>query len=100
MKRVGSILTLATFLALPLIHAQTTTVQATPLSENDIRLLRQNVQASKDNIIRDTMRFTSTEGSAFWPVYSLYAKGQQQLAEQRLQLVNDYAQRLDKMDDA
>lgn len=80
--------------------AQTATVQAKPLSDQDIKLLREDVQSIKDDVIRDTMMFTSKEDAAFWPVYREYAKEQHSIAEKRLALITEYAQNIDKLDDA
>ena len=80
--------------------AQTATVQAKPLSDEDIKLLREDVQAVKDDVIRHTMLFTESEDAKFWPVYRDYAKEQRTIADKRLALITEYAQTLDKMEDA
>ena len=46
------------------------------------------------------MQFTDAESAAFWPVYRDYARDQQLIADQRVQLIKDYAQNYDSMDDA
>jgi Spy/CpxP family protein refolding chaperone len=80
--------------------AQTASVQAKPLTDNDIKLLREDVQSVKDDVIRHTMQLTEAEDAKFWPVYRDYAKEQRTIADKRLALITDYAQNLDKMDDA
>lgn len=82
------------------VLAQTTAVQAKPLSDDDLKLLKEDVQAVKDEVIRHTMQFTQPEDAAFWPVYRDYAKEQRAIADKRLSLITEYAQNLDKMDDA
>lgn len=79
--------------------AQTVEVHAKPLTENDIKLLRQDLQSSKDKIITDTMVFTPAETASFWPIYREYAREQHALADKRLRLITEYAQNLDKMGD-
>jgi len=79
--------------------AQTAEVRAKPITDADIQLLRQNLQAEKNQIITDTMTFTESEAAAFWPVYKEYASEQRVIAAKRLDLIIDYAQSLDKMDD-
>jgi hypothetical protein len=79
---------------------QTVEVRAQPLSDDDIKLLRQDVQALKDQIIGDTMKFSATESSAFWPVYREYAGRQHAIADRRLRLIIEYAQTAEKMDDS
>jgi Spy/CpxP family protein refolding chaperone len=80
--------------------AQTTNVQAKPLTDDDIKMLREDIQAVKDDIIKNTMQFSDSESQAFWPVYKEYAKEQHAIADDRLSLIHDYARNLDSMDDA
>jgi|SRR5208337_2073462 len=82
------------------VSAQTVQVTAKPLTDTDIQLLRSDVQAGKNQIIADTMQFTGAESLAFWPVYRDYAHDQQEIGDDRVQLIKDYAQNFDSMDDA
>lgn len=82
------------------VSAQTAQVTAKPLTDTDIQLLRSDVQAGKNQIIADTMQFTDAESKAFWPVYRDYAHDQQVIGDDRVQLIKDYAQNYDSMDDA
>jgi hypothetical protein len=79
--------------------AQTVEVKARPLTDADVQLIRQDVQALKNQIITDTMTFTESEAAAFWPVYKEYATEQHAIGTRRLNLIVDYAQNLEKMDD-
>jgi uncharacterized membrane protein len=79
--------------------AQTAAVAVTPLTDSDIQLLRSDVQAGKNQIITDTMKFSDAESTAFWPVYRDYARDQQAIGDERVQLVKDYALNYDSMDD-
>jgi hypothetical protein len=96
LKVVGVILALPLQLAL----AQTVEVSAKPLTDADIQLLRSDIQADKNQIITHAMQFTDSESTAFWPVYRDYARDQQKVGDERVQLIKDYAQRYDTMDDA
>jgi len=80
--------------------AQDMSVQAKPLSDSDINLLRQDVQQAKNKIIKDTMQFTDPQAAAFWPVYKEYAAQQHVIAEKRLKVITDYAQKMETLDDA
>jgi Spy/CpxP family protein refolding chaperone len=80
--------------------AQTVEVTVKPLTDSDIQLIRSDVQAGKNDIIAHTMQFTDAESQAFWPVYRDYARDQQVIGDQRLQLIKDYATNYDSMDDA
>jgi len=80
--------------------AQTVNVSAKPLTDSDIQLMRSDVQADKNEIIAHTMQFSDAESTAFWPVYRDYARDQQAIGDQRVQLIKDYAQNYDSLDDA
>jgi len=82
------------------VSAQTTQVAAKPLTDTDIQLLRSDLQADKNQVIADTMQFTDAESKAFWPVYRDYARDQQVIGDDRVQLIKDYAKNYDTMDDA
>jgi hypothetical protein len=82
--------------------AQTASATATaaPLTDSDIQLMRSDVQAGKNDIILATMQFTDAESKTFWPVYRDYARDQHLIADDRIQLIKDYAKDYDSMDDA
>jgi Spy/CpxP family protein refolding chaperone len=80
--------------------AQSVDVHAKPLTDQDIKLMRQDLQATKNKIIADTMQFSTAENAAFWPIYNQYASEQHAIAYERLKLITDYARHLDKLDDA
>jgi len=79
--------------------AQTIDATAKPLTDTDIQLLRSDVQSDKNQIIADTMQFTDAESKAFWPVYRDYARDQQVIGDDRIQLIKDYAANYDTLDD-
>lgn len=83
-----------------LAFSQTAEVVAKPLTDADIQLLRSDLQADKNEIIARAMQFTDSESAAFWPVYRDYARDQQSVGDERVQLIKDYAQHYDAMDDA
>ena len=78
---------------------QTVEVTAKPLTDSDIRLMRQDLQAQKDTVITHTMTFSESEATTFWPVYKEYASDQHAIAAKRLAVIVDYAQSLEKLDD-
>jgi hypothetical protein len=88
------------FLLVPSAFAQTTTVEAKPITDADIQLLRSDVQANKNQIIAHTMEFSDPESTAFWPIYRDYSRDQQAIGDQRVQLIKDYANNFDTLDDA
>jgi hypothetical protein len=70
-----------------------------PLTDDDIAVLRQDVQAGKTDIISRSMQFTDEQSKAFWPVYRNYAHDQQAIGDQRVALIKDYAANYDHIDD-
>ncbi|HXY48652.1 MAG TPA: hypothetical protein VEI01_04310 [Terriglobales bacterium] len=93
--------TLATsVLLISAARAQTAEVSAKPLTDTDIQLMRSDIQAQKEQIIAHTMQFTDAESTAFWPVYRDYARDQQAIGSERVDLIKDYAKSFDTMDDA
>lgn len=70
-----------------------------PITDDDIAVLRQDVQADKTQIITRNMEFTEEQSKAFWPVYREYALEQQKIGDQRVALIKDYATNYDKIDD-
>jgi len=75
-------------------------VVAKPLTDSDIALLRQDVQAQKTDLITKSMQFSDTEAAAFWPLYKNYASEQKQIGDLKLALIQDYAANYDSMTDA
>jgi len=70
-----------------------------PVTDDDIAVLRQDVQASKTDIITRSMGFTDEQSKACWPVYREYANEQQKIGDQRVALIKDYAANYDTIDD-
>ena len=73
--------------------------QAVQLSDTDIQLLRSDLRADSETVIADTMEFTESESSAFWPVYRNYARDQQLIGDDLATFVRDFDNHYDKMDD-
>jgi hypothetical protein len=70
-----------------------------PVTEDDIAVLRPDVQVERTEIITRNMNFTEEQSKAFWPVYRDYAHDQQVIGGQRIALINEYATNHDKIDD-
>ena len=88
-------------LALPIsAFSQAAQPAPAPSLDTEIQLLREDVQAAKNELITHNMQFTTAEASAFWPVYNEYAKAQQAIGTKRVQLIKDYAASFNTMDDA
>jgi len=76
------------------------TVEAKPLTDSDIALLRQDVQTGKNDLINKTMQFSAAEAASFWPVYKNYADEQKKIGDIKYALIKDYAANYDGMTDA
>jgi len=57
-----------------------------------IRLLRADLKTKKKQIVTDTMQLTDQQGAIFWPIYRQYDAEQTKLGDQKLTMVQDYAQ--------
>ena len=79
--------------------AQTAQLEIRPLTDDDIRLMRQDLQSIKSDVIRHTMLFSEAEDKTFWPVYNEYAGEQHSIADKRLDVITDYAKHFDNMTD-
>jgi hypothetical protein len=97
---VAVLISVALLSSSALAQVQTMVVETRPLTDADIRMLRQDIQAQKNQIITDNMQFTATEAAAFWPVYKDYAAAQHAIGDKRQALIKDYAASYDTMDDS
>src|SRR5947209_6581822 len=82
------------------LNAQLAMVTIKPLTDDDIKLIRQDIQSAKDGIIKDTMQFSEAEGAAFWPIYKEYSAEQRGISEKRFAVISDYSKHFDTMTDA
>jgi hypothetical protein len=99
-KTRGFVLAVVFSLSTVAIIAQVMEVTVKPLTDDDIKLIRQDIQSAKDGIIKDTMQFSPAEEAAFWPVYKQYAAEQHAIASKRLAVILDYAKLYDTMKDS
>jgi len=97
--RMQMVICVALVLLCASTSAQTANTSVKPLSDTDIQLLRSDLQSDKNQVIADTMQFTDAESTAFWPVYRDYARDQQVIGDDRVQLIKDYAKNYDSLDD-
>jgi hypothetical protein len=63
-------------------------------------LLRSDVRTQKVAIITEMMDFTEKEDAAFWPIYREYDAEMAKLGDERVSLIEEYANNFDKMNDA
>lgn len=75
------------------LHAQGMTAPSNEDQNIDayVSLLRQDIQSQAVAIIGQMMQFTPEQASAFWPVYSEYARELQRIGDIRVTNIKDYA---------
>jgi len=57
-----------------------------------IRLLRTDLKAKKEQIVREAMQLNDQQAAAFWPIYRDYDAELTKLGDEKLAIVQDYAQ--------
>jgi hypothetical protein len=56
-----------------------------------IQLLRADLSAKKEQIVRETMQLNDQQAAIFWPIYRDYQSEQSKLAAEKLAVVTDYS---------
>lgn len=69
-------------------------------TEADVELLREDVQAKRQEVIKKGMQLDEKRAASFWPVSEKYAGEPKQLGDQKLAIIQDYAKNFVTMDDA
>lgn len=69
-------------------------------SEHYIELVRRDLRQEKRQIVGDALKLKQDEASAFWPVYERYEAELNRLGDEKLALINDYADNYKTMTDA
>jgi len=64
-----------------------------------IRLLRTDLKARKEQIIKEAMQLNDQQSAAFWPIYRNYDAEQTKLGDQKLAIIHYYAQNFLTMSD-
>jgi hypothetical protein len=64
-----------------------------------IRLLRTDLKAKKQQIIKEAMQLNDQQSAAFWPIYRNYDAEQTKLTDEKLAIIHDYAQNFLTMND-
>jgi hypothetical protein len=64
------------------------------------QLLRADLSAKKEQIVRETMQLNDQQSAIFWPIYREYQSEQSKLTTEKLAIVTDYASNFSTMTDA
>ena len=62
--------------------------------------MRTDARAAKADILGKTMALDSTQAATFWPLYKQYEAEAKLLGDERVAIVEDFAEHLDSLDDA
>lgn len=74
--------------------------QPTAAADQDIQLLRQNIQAQRKQITAANMPLTPDEATKFWPLYDQYRQEASKNGDERWALIQEYAKNYQTMTDA
>src|ERR1700749_4192900 len=74
--------------------------QDQPSTDSYIEYLRADMHADKVAIVTKAMKFNDQDGAVFWPIYKKYAYDLSKLDDQRVQLIKEYAQEFNTLNDA
>jgi len=89
------------FLAVPAAHAQAAASKdSQTVSEQDVKLLRQDLRSQKKQLIAANLTLTDAESTKFWPVYDQFSAEMTTLGDQRLALIKEYATGFGSLTDA
>jgi hypothetical protein len=61
-------------------------------SEQDIQLLRQDIQSKKKQLIAANLKLTPTEATKFWPLYDQYSAEYAKIGDEKYAIIKEYAQ--------
>jgi hypothetical protein len=65
-----------------------------------VELLRSDLRTQKIAIITEMMEFTEAEDTAFWPIYREYEAEMSKLGDERVALIQEYANAYSQMSEA
>ena len=84
-----------------MLSALVTLLLTAPAAAQDvdsyIELLRSDIRTEKMEIITDAMRFSDEEAADFWPVYREYQHKLDQLGDEYLAILKDYADNVNSL---
>ena len=69
-------------------------------SDQDIQLLRKDLQSARKQIVAANMLLTDQEAQKFWPVYDDYTAEAMKINNTKLSVIKDYAANYENLTDA
>ncbi len=74
-----------------LLSAQTYSTPLPTVNDQDVALLRKNLQAEAKQLITKNMQLTDSEAAGFWPLYDQYTAEVRKVNDTRFGLIKQYA---------
>lgn len=69
------------------------------VSKGDLELVQKYFGVEKAAMLKDYMKFTPKQDSAFWPVYNKYENERLALGSQRVGLIDEYMKKIEGISD-
>ena len=83
----------------PATHVQDSARSRELNTDAYIQLLRADLSAKQEQIVREAMQLNDQQSAAFWPIYRAYQAEQSKLITDKLAIVMDYANNFSTMTD-
>ncbi len=83
----------------PATHVQNPASSRELNTDAYIQLLRADLSAKSEQIVRETMQLSGQQSAIFWPIYRQYSAEQSKLIADKLAIVTDYANNFSTMND-
>ncbi|MFZ0311129.1 MAG: hypothetical protein WAL85_00360 [Candidatus Korobacteraceae bacterium] len=80
--------------------ASGTNVQASPIKDQDVEMLRADLRAQRKQIMAENMTLTADEATKFWPIFDQYRKEAIKPNDERWAVIKDYATNYNTMTEA
>src|SRR5215469_9705933 len=91
MNKAHLLLVLSGTLLLTQMAVSQNTAASTTTPNEDLTLLKQDVQSQKKQIVAANLKLTDAEAVKFWPIYDQYSGELGKLNDTRLALIKEYA---------
>ena len=77
-----------------------TNAQASPIKDQDIEMLREDLRSQRKQIVAENMTLTADQATKFWPIFDQYRKEAIKPNDERWALIKEYATSYNTMTDA
>jgi Spy/CpxP family protein refolding chaperone len=74
--------------------------QASPVRDQDVEMLRQDLRAQRKQIMAENMTLTADEATKFWPIFDQYRQEAIKPNDERWAVIKEYAANYNTMTDA